>query len=51
MKKVLLWMVIILGGLAAGVFVGLLLSTEQRLKLSQQLAVMIGGMVEQCPDG
>jgi hypothetical protein len=51
MKKMLSRMAILLGGVIAGVIAGLLLSTEQRLKLSQQLAALIGGMVEHCPDG
>jgi hypothetical protein len=49
--KMLSRIVILLGGVAVGVMAGLLLSTEQRLKLSQRLAAVIGGMVEQLPDG
>ncbi|UCC88300.1 MAG: hypothetical protein JSV81_03060 [Anaerolineales bacterium] len=49
--KMLSWIAILLGGVAAGVMAGLLLSTEQRLRLSQQLAATIGGMAEQMPDG
>jgi hypothetical protein len=51
MMKMLSRIMILLGGVAVGVTVGLLLSTEQRLKLSQQVAAMIGGMVERIPDG
>jgi len=50
MKKVRL-LIAILGGVIAGLIVGLLLSTEQREKLSLQLAGLIGGMVENVPDG
>jgi len=50
MKKVRL-LIAILGGAIAGLIVGLLLSTEQREKLSRQLAGLIGGMVEHVPDG
>ena len=47
MKRVLFLSVGLLGGL----FVGLLLPTEQREKLSRQLAGTMGGMVERMPDG
>ena len=51
MKRVLLPMAILLVGGIAGLMVGLLLPTEQREQLSQQLAGSIGGMLEQMPDG
>ncbi len=50
MKKLLVLLAVLLDGVIVGVTAGLLLSTEQRLKLSQQLAPVIGGMVEQMPD-
>ena len=49
--RVLLRILFLLGGLIAGLFAGLLLPTEQRLRLSRQLASLIGGVVEQMPDG
>jgi hypothetical protein len=51
MKRVLLPMVILLGGGIAGLMAGLLMPTAQREQLSRQLAASIGGMVERCPDG
>jgi hypothetical protein len=51
MKRVLLPMVILLGGGIAGLVAGLLLPTEQREQLSRQLAGSIEGMLEQMPDG
>ncbi len=51
MKGMLLRILFLAGGLLAGLIAGLLLPTEQRLKLSQQLAGMIGRMVEQMPEG
>ena len=51
MKNTLSRLVFLLGGVAAGLMVGLLLSTEQRLKLSQQLAAFMGGMSENMPEG
>ena len=50
MKKLLL-LIALLGGVIAGLMAGLLLPTEQREKLSRQLATSIGGMVEHLPDG
>ena len=47
MKRVLLLSV----GLIGGLVVGLLLPTEQREKLSRQLAGTMGGMLEHMPDG
>ena len=51
MKKLLVLLAISLDGLLVGLLVGLLLSTEQRLKLSRQLADVLGGMLENMPDG
>jgi hypothetical protein len=51
MKEKLSSVAILLGGVMVGVIVGLLLSAEQRLKLSQGLATLIGGMAEHMPDG
>ncbi len=54
MTKSLLRMTIFIGGVTVGVttgvIAGLLLPFEQRLKLSQQLAEPIKGMVERIPD-
>ncbi len=47
MKRVLL----LIAGLLGGLFVGLLLPTEQREKLSRQIAGTMAGMVEHMPDG
>ena len=47
MKKVLL----LIAGLLGGLMVGLHLPAEQREKLSLQLSGVIGGMVEYMPDG
>ena len=46
MKRVLLPMVILLGGGIAGLMAGLLMPTAQLEQLSRQLAASIGGMVE-----
>ncbi len=51
MKRVLLRLAILLDGVAVGLMLGLLMSTEQRLKISQQLAPLIEGMAAQMPDG
>ena len=51
MKKVLLLLAFLIDGVIVGLVVGLLLPTEQRLKLSRQLATLIGGMAEQMPEG
>jgi hypothetical protein len=51
MKRVLLPMALLLGGGIAGLLAGLLLPAEQREQLSRQLAALIGGMAEHCPDG
>ncbi len=50
MKKILLPMAMVLGGGIAGLIAGLLLPTEQRAKLSRQLAASIGRMIEHMPD-
>ena len=47
MKRLLL----LIAGLLGGLFVGLLLPTEQRERLSRQLAGAMGEMVEHMPDG
>lgn len=49
MKKVML-PVAILGGGIAGVIIGLLMPPEPRERLSRQLATLIEGMSERCPD-
>lgn len=51
MKRMLLRILFLLGGLIAGLIAGLLLPVEQRLRLSRRLAAGIGRMVEQMPDG
>ena len=51
MKKLLLLMALLLEGVVVGLMIGLLLPTEQRLRLSQQLAGVIGGMEEHMPEG
>jgi hypothetical protein len=50
MKKVLLLMAILLG-VSVGVYAGLLMSAEQRERLSRPLAAAIGGCLEHAPDG
>jgi hypothetical protein len=51
MKKLLVALAFLLDGVIVGLLVGLLLSTEQRLRLSLQLAGVIGGMEERMPEG
>ena len=51
MKKVFLLMVILMGGVLAGVIAGLALPAEWRAKLSQSLAAPIGHCLERMPDG
>ena len=51
MKKLLVALAFLLDGVIVGLLVGLLLSTEQRLRLSQQFAGVIGGMEERMPEG
>lgn len=51
MKKILVLLAILLDGIAVGLILGLLLSTEQREKLSRQLAVVVEGMETNMPDG
>ena len=51
MKKVLLLMAILLGGVIAGVIAGLLMPAKQREKLSRSLAAPIGRCLEHMPDG
>lgn len=50
MNKRLVLLAILLDGAMVGLIIGLLLSTEQRLKFYQQLAPVIEGMVEHLPD-
>lgn len=51
MKRMLLRVLFLLGGLIAGLMAGLLMPAEKRLGLSRNLAAGIGRMVEHCPDG
>jgi hypothetical protein len=51
MKKLLLRILFLLGGLVAGLVAGLLLPAAQRLRLSRQLAAGIGRVAERMPDG
>jgi hypothetical protein len=51
MRKVLLPILSLLGGLVAGLIAGLLLPAAQRLRLSRQLEAGIGTMAEKMPDG
>jgi hypothetical protein len=51
MKKLLPRILFLLGGLVVGLVVSLLLPAAQRLRLSRQLAVGIGKVAEQMPDG
>ena len=50
MKKLLVLPAILLDGVIIGLIAGLLLPTDMRLKLSQQLAPVLGGMAEFMPD-
>lgn len=51
MKRVLLLMAGLLGGVFAGVIAGLLMPAEKREKLSQSLAAPIGRCLAHMPDG
>jgi hypothetical protein len=51
MKRMLLRILFLLGGLVAGLVAGLLLPAAQRLRLSRYLAAGIGRAVEHMPDG
>jgi hypothetical protein len=51
MKKMLVLLAILIDGVVLGLMVGLLLSTEQRLRLSQQLADVIREKEERMPEG
>lgn len=51
MKRVLLLMAILLGGVIAGGIAGLLMPAEQRAKLSRSLAAPIGHCLAHMPDG
>ena len=50
MKKVLLLMAVLLGGVVAGVITGLLMPTEQREKLSRSLVTPIEHCLGRMPD-
>ena len=50
MKKLLLLMVALLGGLVAGMIAGLFLPAEVRARLSQPFAARCGLMLERIPD-
>jgi hypothetical protein len=50
MKKMLVRLAILLDGVAVGLILGLLLTAEQRERLSRQLAVLIDGLVVWLPD-
>ncbi len=51
MKKVLLLMAILLGGVITGVVAGLLMPAKQREKLSRSLATPIEHCLGRMPDG
>ncbi len=51
MRKLLLRVLLLLGGFVAGLVSGLLLPAARRLRLSRQLAAGIGRVVERMPDG
>lgn len=51
MKRVLLLMATLLGGVIAGVIAGLLVPAEQGEKLSRSLAAPIRRCLEHMPDG
>jgi hypothetical protein len=51
MKKLLVLLAILLDGISVGLILGLLLSTEQREKLSRQLAVVVAEVEANMPDG
>jgi len=51
MKKVLVLIAMLLGGVMAGVIAGLLMPAGQRAKLSRSLATPIGRCLEHIPDG
>ena len=50
MKKVMLLMVTLLGGVIVGLIVGLFLPAEKRARLSQPFAARCGRMLERIPD-
>jgi hypothetical protein len=51
MRKLLLRILLLVGGFVAGLVDSLLLPATLRLRLSQQLAAGIGRVAEQMPDG
>ena len=50
MKKVMLLMVTLLGGVIVGLIAGLFLPAEKRARLSQPFAARCGRMLERIPD-
>jgi hypothetical protein len=50
MKKMFVLLAVVLDGVIVGLMIGLLMSAEQRLRLSQQLAGVIGNMEERIPE-
>ncbi len=51
MKRILVLLAILIDGVVLGLMVGLLMSTEQRLRLSQQLADVIRDKEARMPEG
>ena len=50
-KNKLIRLAILLDGIIIGLVIGLLLPTEQREKLSRQVAAVMTGILEYMPDG
>ena len=50
MKKVMMLMVTLLGGVIVGLIAGLFLPAEKRARLSQPFAARCGRMLERIPD-
>ena len=50
MKNALTRFIFLIEGVAIGLMIGLLMSTEQRLKVSGRLAAWVGPLAEQMPD-
>ena len=51
MRKLLLRILLLLGGFVTGLVAGFLLPAAPRLRLSRQLASGLGKVAEQMPDG
>jgi hypothetical protein len=51
MKRLLVLSAILLGGVVIGLMIGLLLSTEQRVRISRQIVGACGQMEERMPEG